>query len=242
MNNNIKRLAKEFNLLILDTETTGLDFKNDKIIDLGVCKVDDDEKILEAVNSLIKIPEGEYLSQKITDLTHITNQMLRENGEDKKAVESKFIELMNNSDKPTLIVAYNAHFDASFILNYFNLTSLKNNMYWLDAMTLYKEVAPYPHRLETAIEFYNLGEKCVNSHRAYDDAYACLLVLDENTKDRNYSEVLKHINVFGFNPKYIPQEKAYYFENGTKQNVVYVPQSASGGQNVLDERYYSKRI
>ena len=39
MNDNIKRLAKEFNLLILDTETTGFDFKNDKIIDLGVCNI-----------------------------------------------------------------------------------------------------------------------------------------------------------------------------------------------------------
>ena len=82
----------------------------------------------------------------------------------------------------------------------------------------------------------------MNSHRAYDDAYACLLVLEENIKDRDYSEVLKHINVFGFNPKYVPQERTYYLENGVKQNVVYVPQSTSGGQNVLDEKYYSKRI
>ena len=83
-NSNIKFLAKHFNLLFLDTETTGLDPTTEKIIDLGVIGVDADGNVTEKMNSLIKLGEDETLSEEITELTHITNEMLNEKGENRK--------------------------------------------------------------------------------------------------------------------------------------------------------------
>ena len=109
-------------------------------------------------------------------------------------------------------------------------------------MTLYKEVAPYPHKLEVAIPHYNLQDECVNSHRAYDDAYAALRVFEKELDTMEYDDVLRHINVFGYNAKYPLNNKAEYVVDGKKYPVLYIPQSTYGGQKVTGRNVESENI
>lgn len=235
-NSNIKFLAKHFNLLFLDTETTGLDPTTEKIIDLGVIGVDADGNVTEKMNSLIKLGEDETLSEEITELTHITNEMLNEKGENRQIVRRKFSELITKSIKPTLILAYNLQFDASFLAKFMLIPKgFKLNIHWMDIMTLYKEIFPYPHKLCNAIETYSLEDEVVNSHRALDDTYACFKVFEKIMETRDLEDVLEHIDVLGYNAKYgLPEYLLSSVTNGSKNKVIYVPQNQAGTDKVND--------
>ena len=103
----------------------------------------------------------------------------------------------------TLLLAYNAHFDLSFLF-YLLLRdgdpAILKGKDKLDLLTVYKDRRSYPHRLESAIEAYGLTGKVVNSHRAVDDVLATVAVMEAMEAERGDLE--RYINLFGFNPKY----------------------------------------
>ena len=68
----------------------------------------------------------------------------------------------------------------------------------LDAMTVYKDRRPYPHKLQNAIDAYGLVTQ--NTHRAVDDARATLELLYAMAAERD--DLDRYINLFGYNPKY----------------------------------------
>ena len=242
-NQKLLTLAKEFTLLCLDTETTGLDCCQCKIIDLGVATIEDDGNIKECINSLIKLKNGELLTEEITNLTHITNEMLVNDGKDRLDVQNEFKNLIANSKKPVLILAYNTQFDAGFIQNFVDLSDVKN-LHWFDIMTMYKENFAYPHKLTNAIDTYKLNDIVVNSHRAYDDTVACLKVLEKMMDDdsRTLDDFYEHIDVFGYNAKWgVPKEQIYAFYGNKKCNVNYTPQGLKGGDKVNNRSYLIKK-
>ncbi len=204
-------------IICLDTETTGLDFKNDQIIDLGVIVEElKNDEICEVgnINSLIKLADpSKKLDHKIIELTHITDEMLEENGEDISDVRNKFVQFLSLPDKK-LIATYNAHFDLSF-LRYFLKGYKFENLDFLDILTIYKDRQEYPHKLCNAVTKYNLDDIVKNSHRALDDTYACFEVLKAMSNEKD--DIDKYINLFGYNPKYVPKEKI--------KNIEYKPQS-----------------
>ncbi|HBK03146.1 MAG TPA: 3'-5' exonuclease, partial [Clostridiales bacterium] len=65
---------------------------------------------------------------------------------------------------------------------------------------VYKDRHAYPHRLCNAIEVYGLTGKVVNSHRAVDDVLATVAVMAEMEKEKD--DLLRYVNLFGYNPKY----------------------------------------
>ena len=67
-------------------------------------------------------------------------------------------------------------------------------------MTIFKDRREFPHKLADAIEAYHLGDSVENSHRAIDDAKSLLAVLQAMDKER--PDLIKYINLFGYNPKY----------------------------------------
>ena len=103
----------------------------------------------------------------------------------------------------TLLLAYNAHFDLSF-LYYFLLRDgdpmVLKGKDKLDLLTVYKDRHAYPHKLCSAIEVYNLSDRFVNSHRAVDDVLATAAVALEMEAEQDDLE--RYINLFGYNPKY----------------------------------------
>lgn len=204
----LKSIYDKYDTIIcLDTETTGLDFKNDQIIDLGVIEVKsvrDELYITDEINSLIKLVDpNAKLSEEIVKLTHITDEDLRTKGEDIETVKQLFLNLLSKPGKK-LIATYNAQFDLCF-LSYFLRGYKIENCDFLDILTVYKDRALYPHKLCNAIENYHLEDKVKNSHRALDDTLACFEVLKKMSSDKD--DIISYVNLFGYNPKYVPAKK-----------------------------------
>jgi len=191
------------NLLFFDLETTGLDYKKDRIIEIGIYNLIKTKKGIfeldKEVNYLVKY-DGK-LSEKIIELTNITDEMLRKKGIEEYKMVNEFI---SNITDDTLLIAYNTQFDLNFITQAIRRTfkkpkySIKCNM--LDVMAFYKDWYKYPHKLESAIKELKITNAS-NSHRALDDAKATYQVLRKlfQIEEANFDD---YINVFGYNPKY----------------------------------------
>lgn len=97
----------EFDLVIFDFETTGLDANRDEIIEIGGLKVSQG-KVKEEFSSLIKpsIP----LDEAITQITGITSKML-EGQPSFHSIIPNFLEFIDGC----ILVAHNADFDMSFL-------------------------------------------------------------------------------------------------------------------------------
>lgn len=231
----LKFLAKHFNTLIFDTETTGIDPKTNQIIDLGVLRLKEDGSTEEVFNHLIKIGNDEKLSEEITNITGITQEMLDNEGISRVKARKDFSALFYNA-KPTLLMAYNTQFDAQFINRFVIVDKNKPlNVNWIDIMAFYKEEAKYPHKLCNAIETYGLQDEVQNSHRAMDDTYACFMVFKKIIENRDIEDVLEHINLFGFNANYgLPDTILNSVNNNSKNNILYVPQSQKGHNRIND--------
>ena len=199
-----KLFAMYESIIVLDTETTGLDFENDKIIELSAVRIIYDNgkvKVTDELDEFIKLPYGKTVPPEIERLTGITNEILNSQGNTSNYVSHKFADLFR--DNKILVIAYNAQFDMNFIFYFLagnNLTSILKKINMLDAYTIYKDRYEYPHKLENAIEKYNLGDKVVNSHRAIDDTLALIEVLKAMAEECD--DLHKYINLFGYNPKY----------------------------------------
>ncbi|MDO4749208.1 MAG: 3'-5' exonuclease, partial [Eubacteriales bacterium] len=133
------------------------------------------------------------------ELTGITEEQLLDEGVS-KAEAAKRLAGMLQRPKP-LVVAYNAQFDMCFLyylLRQMGLAQALGNIRMLDALTVYKDRRPYPHKLCDAVREYELHTQ--NTHRAIDDAKATLELLFEREKELD--DFPRYINLFGYNPKY----------------------------------------
>lgn len=199
---NLENLLKNGRpLIILDTETTGINVDNDRIIELAAIRVesvDGAPTITEAMDLFIDLPPGEILPPKITELTGITDEMLKNEGATGDEAARQFANLAR-SKTDALFIAHNAQFDACFLrrlLRGYELPPVK----WLDTFTVCKDRKPYPHKLSNMISAYGLDGQVENTHRAIDDVYALYAVLQALDAERD--DLDHYINVFGINPKY----------------------------------------
>ena len=195
--------AKYDRLVLFDTETTGLLFSRDEIIEFAavvVEQVNGIPTVVQEYDELIALSPGGFVPPKIEQLTGITTQDIRERGLPKARVARDISEMIQGH---TLLLAYNAHFDLSFLF-YFLLRNgdpaILKGKDKLDLLTVYKDRRPYPHKLCHAIEAYGLSGKVVNSHRAVDDVLATVAVMEEMEKERN--DIMRYVNLFGYNPKF----------------------------------------
>ena len=201
-------------LVVFDTETSGLDFDNDQIIELAALRVERTAtgglRIAGKMDTFIKLPEGEALPENIVSLTGITDEQLQTEGVQPVKAAGQIAKLMQNG--PTLMIAHNAQFDACFLrgllgggTNVVELTKKHTEnaaaaIDWLDSLTVYKDRRAYPHKLANAIIAYDLTGKVQNSHRAIDDVLALFEVLKAMDDERE--DLGSYVNLFGYNPKY----------------------------------------
>ena len=190
-------------LVLFDTETTGLAFSRDEIIEFAaivVERVDGQVKVLQEYDELITLSPGGFVPPMIEKLTGISTQDILEKGIAKTRAARDIAEMIRGN---TLLIAYNAHFDLSF-LYYFLLRSgdpaILKGKDKLDLLTVYKDRRSYPHKLSNAIQAYGLAGKVVNSHRAVDDVLATLAVMGEMEAERD--DLMCYVNLFGYHPTY----------------------------------------
>ena len=194
---------KYHRLVLFDTETTGLQFNRDEIIEFAAVVVELVQGVPTVVreyDELVSLSPGGFVPPKIEQLTGITTQDIRERGLPKTRVCRDIAEMIRGN---TLLLAYNAHFDLSFLF-YMLLRdgdpAVLKGKDKLDLLTVYKDRRPFPHKLCSAIEAYGLTGKVVNSHRAVDDVIATVAVMEEMEKEKN--DLIRYVNLFGYNPKY----------------------------------------
>ena len=190
-------------LVLFDTETTGLQFSRDEIIEFAAIVVEcqnGEPVVIREYDELVSLTPGNSVPPVIQNLTGITTQDIRERGLSKTRVCRDIGEMLAGN---TLLLAYNAHFDLSFL--YYMLLRdgdpmILNGKDKLDLLTVYKDRRAYPHKLCNAIEAYGLAGKVCNSHRAVDDVLATLKVMEEMEAERD--DLISYVNLFGYNPKY----------------------------------------
>ena len=195
--------SKYDRLVLFDTETTGLLYSRDEIIEFAaivVEQVNGAPRVIQEYDQLISLSPGGFVPPKIEELTGISTQDLREKGLPKTRVARDIAEMIRGN---TLLLAYNAHFDLSFLF-YFLLRhgdpAILKGKDKLDLLTVYRDRRPFPHKLTNAIDAYGLAGKVVNSHRAVDDVLATLAVMEEMEKEK--PDLDKYINLFGYIPKF----------------------------------------
>ena len=201
---NLESLFQKYDRLVLfDTETTGLQYSRDEIIEFAavvVEAVNGVPTVIREYDELVALSPGGYVPLNIQELTGITTQDLREKGLPKTRVCRDIAEMIQGN---TLLLAYNAHFDLSFLF-YMLLRdgdpAILKGKDKLDLLTVYRDRHSYPHKLCSAIEQYGLSGKVVNSHRAVDDVLATVEVMKCMEQERD--DLLRYINLFGYNPKY----------------------------------------
>ena len=159
----------------------------------------EDGEIIEKYDEFIDI--GEPISQKVTELTGITNQTLRSEGKDEKEVANDLKERITDN---TLMIAHNCQFDLLFVYQLLKRNfpdeadDMVSNLKWLDTVSVLKDRKKYPHKLVDAVEYYGIEK--VNFHRAVDDTKALYYVAMAMKEERD--DLAEYINVFGYNPKY----------------------------------------
>ena len=200
----LDRLFDQYDKLFLfDTETTGLVYSRDEIIEFAAVvleKRDGEITVTAEYDELITLSPGGFVPAQIEALTGISNQDIRERGIPKTRVCCDIARMISGN---TLLLAYNAHFDLSFLfyllLRHGDPQILKGKDK-LDLLTVYKDRRSYPHKLCNAIEAYGLSGKVVNSHRAVDDVLATVEVMKCMEAERD--DLCRYINLFGYNAKY----------------------------------------
>lgn len=194
-------------LLIFDTKTTGLDCRRDEIIQFAcavITRKDGSGQVTETYDNLVQLSPGGFVSDYITRLTGISAADLRLRGLSGARVCCDVARLLEGN---TLLIAYNAQFDLSF-LYYLLLRSgdpeILRGKDKLDALTVFRDRRPGPHRLESAISAYRLGRKVKNSHRAMEDVMATAAVLEAMERERDdlhcYVNLFSHSSQYGSRP------------------------------------------
>lgn len=161
---NSKNQSLDETYVVFDLETTGLNRELNKIIEIGAVKIQNG-KIIERFSSFVN--PHEPLSEKIIDLTKITDEMLKDAPEEKEVLP-KFFEFFKDS----ILVAHNAGFDMGFIKKWAERNSLYVKNTVLDTVGLSRTLFPEMARHTLNVLAKKLNVSLKNHHRAVDDAEA----------------------------------------------------------------------
>lgn len=148
--------------ICFDIETTGLSAARDKITEIGAVKVENG--VITDTFSTFANPEMP-IPQKITQLTGITDDMVKDAPSQSEAVDA-FLEFAGDN----VLVAHNAPFDTSFIAKACEDMGREYNYTSIDTVAISRAILTDIKncKLDTVAKFLRLGD--FNHHRATDDA------------------------------------------------------------------------
>lgn len=148
--------------VVFDIETTGFSASEDRIIEIGAVKVVEGkivDKFSCFVNPLIPIP------YRIESLTSINDDMVKD-ADTIDIVLPKFLEFCEGA----IMVAHNADFDMSFIMNKAENMGITFKPTYVDTVALARVLIPTIARYKLDNVAKALGIPLDHHHRAVDDA------------------------------------------------------------------------
>ena len=171
------------NIIIFDTETTGLLVPENsdltmqpKIIEFYGVKLTEEFEIVEEFNQLIN--PGEPISQFITNITGISNDMVK-NEPSFKDIASDLYKFFKGTD---LSVAHNHGFDAGMLdVEYRRLDQLRAGARQ-ELCTVEATMGMTGHRLTLTRLHWMLIQEQFKAHRAKDDVFALVRVFHNLTE------------------------------------------------------------
>ena len=161
--------------VVLDLETTGFSTDTNDIIEIGACRVENNE-IVDAFNELVRPPY--YISKQITNLTGISFTMVQDkDGIDK--VLPRFREFVGDSH----LLGFNLPFDYGFLLAKGKKVgvdfSKMGRRAGIDVLKLCRTYCHYPsNKLTDVAEYMNIHLQGGTPHRALYDATMTKYVYD----------------------------------------------------------------
>ena len=161
--------------VVFDTETTGFNATSgDVMIEIGAVKIKNGE-IIDRFDEFIN--PGRKIPQKITELTLITDDMVKD-ADNELEVTKRFLNWAGSLP----MVAHNAKFDISFIVAAMkrnNLGEFKNTV--IDTLELSRALDQgfSRHSLSALVKRYNVPFDEESHHRADYDAEGTALVFDK---------------------------------------------------------------
>lgn len=189
--NAIENLTKKY--IAFDVETTGLDSKSDKIIELGAVLFENGvvtKQYSTLINIETKIPSS------ATAVNHITNDMLK-NAPKEKEVYSNLTEFLGDAlNGQTALCAHNAKFDMDFLSETLMKFGYNGTIYYVDTLSLSRNLIKglENYKQPTVASHFGLTNK--KEHRALTDAEICGQILwnlleKKSEKQRQLQETMK---------------------------------------------------
>ncbi|HEX7042614.1 MAG TPA: exonuclease domain-containing protein [Patescibacteria group bacterium] len=201
-------------LAFIDTETTGLSVRHDRIIEIGIVRVEDG-KIVAKYKSLIN-PQM-HISPFITNLTNITPEEL-ENAPTFYQIKNDIYEMLNGA----VFVAHNVRFDYGFLKSEFSRVEMNFSLRHFCTAKLSRSLFPIHkhHNLDSIIDRFGLKVK--NRHRAYDDAKVLWDFYKKLQKSIDLKVLEKHVNYGLRHPSRPNKLSDSQFENLPESPGVYI--------------------
>lgn len=155
-----KDLQKSF--VVVDVETTGLDFENDQIISIGAVNSTNKEQ-----NFYRLVHASKPITQKVANLTGIDNDLLAKEGLPLTDVLNELRDFIGSH----MVISYNANFDRHFLQKACAEAGVKElRNVFVDLMRVVKEHDLFldNYRLETVLTKYGIVNE--HPHNSLSDA------------------------------------------------------------------------
>lgn len=194
--------------VIYDFETSGLSPYNDDVIEIGAKCIDNDIIFQKLVIPLSK----KGISSKITEITGITNEMIKEEGLKTEEAFTLFFDylqkLYDHFNGLTLVAHNGLHFDDIFLRRMHHYiegcgkmqyNKMFNDIVYIDSLILCRYIHPNRkyHNMREMCMVYNITNK--DAHRAMGDVNALSEIW---VYLMNYMRQ-KHLDISGVHLKYI---------------------------------------
>ena len=166
-----KLLFSSQDIIVFDTETSGLKPEKDVIIEIGAWKLRPNKGRLQILDSMnIFIKPKKKISKKIEELTGLTNQFLSV----QETEDEVFDSIINFFGYSPIVGGYNVDFDVSFMKALYERHGAHfSPVVKADALEMARDLLPRNEtdnfKLETILSVYGLSAG-ISFHRAIDDA------------------------------------------------------------------------
>ncbi len=238
----IKYSIEDTTFVVCDVETTGLSSKFNRITEISLIKIRNDE-ILDTYTTLIN--PGQHIPYGITQLTGISNDDVFDKPAFHEIAPKVKDFITENNGSEIVFTGHNVNFDYNFVSESFKRL---DKPYYLNIKTLC--TCKLSRRLLRTLSSKSLGNvakhlniRIKNKHRAYDDTLATAKVLmhfiqvlqdeydyetiDEiirfqNSKiftDEKRPAALKRVNI---SLKDIPKDPGVYFMRSSSNEIIYI--------------------